>query len=403
MKIAFLTRYDPRLRTSWSGITFFMFRAVEQHCGEVTALGPVAEGWWFASKVVRRLVRLFLRKNIDTSHSVVLSRILGRTFRRKLSQHKNFDLIFAPVASTEIAFLDTDLPIILYGDLTAKLFQNYAANLTGLSSWAIAQLELVEGRALHRASHIVYASEWAAQAAVRDYNISPEKVSVIPMGANLDTVPTAKQVEMARNSPPRDECKLIFIGVDWERKGGDTALSAMRHLRERGVNATLTVVGCVPPGADHEPNMRVIPFLDKSRSQDQQQLTQLLLESDFMLFPTHREAFGIVCSEANACGIPLIVSNLGGVPVKDGENGILLPAEASGRDYADAVQGLLNDPERYLQLAHGGRHAFDSRLNWDAWGRSMNAVFRQVLAERAKMSAAQPQAQLSGAQPDWLK
>ncbi|HKV94771.1 MAG TPA: glycosyltransferase family 4 protein [Candidatus Angelobacter sp.] len=386
MRIAFLTRYDPRLRTAWSGTAFFMFRAVEQHCGEVTALGPAAEGLWLASKVVRRLVRLFLHKNIDTSHSVALSRILGRTFRRKLSQHKNFDLIFAPAASTEIAFLDTDLPIVLYGDLTAKLFQNYAANLTGLSPWAVAQLELIERRALHRASHVVYASEWAAQAAVRDCNISQEKVSVIPMGANLDEVPTAEQVNIARKCSPRDKCRLIFIGVDWERKGGDTALAAMRHLRERGVNASLTVAGCVPPRAASEPNMRVIPFLDKSRSQDQQQLIQLLLESDFMLFPTRREAFGIVCCEANACGIPLIVSDVGGVPVKNGENGILLPAGASGRDYADAVQDLLNDPERYLQLAHGGRHAFDSRLNWGAWGRSMNAVFRQVLAERAKMA-----------------
>jgi glycosyltransferase involved in cell wall biosynthesis len=383
MRIAFLTRADPRLRTSWSGTFSFMFKALEQHCGEVTALGPAAEGWWFASKVVRRLARLCLRQNIDSSHTVALSRILGRTFRRKLSQHDNFDLIFAPAASTEIAFLDTELPIVLYGDLTAKLFQNYAANLTGLSPWSVAQLGLVEGRALHRARHLVYASEWAAQAAIRDYHISPEKVSVVPLGANLDEVPAREQV-IARRPPKQNECRLVFIGVDWERKGGETALAAMRQLRERGVNATLTVVGCVPPGAASEPHMRVIPFLNKSLAKDQQQLIRLLLESDFMLFPTRREAFGVVCCEANACGIPLIVSDAGGVPVRDGENGILLPSGASGRDYADAVEALLNNPERYLQLARGGRDAFDSRLNWGAWGRSMDTVFHHVLAERAK-------------------
>jgi glycosyltransferase involved in cell wall biosynthesis len=363
---------------------FFMFRAVEQHCGEVTALGPAAEGWWLAGKVVRRLARVVLRKNIDYSHTVALSRILGRTFRRKLSRHHDFDLIFAPAASTEIAFLDTALPIVLYGDLTAKLFQNYAANLTNLSPWSVAQLELVEGRALHRACHVVYASEWAARSAVHDFHISSEKVSVVQLGANLDVVPTAEQVNIARRGPPQDECRMVFIGVDWERKGGDTALAAMRQLRERGVNATLTVIGCTPPGATSDSNMRVIPFLDKRLPQDQRRLTQLLLESHFMLFPTRREAFGVVCCEANACGIPLLVSDAGGVPVRNGENGVLLPVGASGRDYADAVQALLNDRERYLQLARGGRQAFESRLNWDTWGRSMDAVFRQVLTEKEK-------------------
>ena len=388
MKVAFLTREDPRLRSSWSGILFFMLRALEQHCEAVTALGPAAGGWWFAGKVVRRLTRVVLRKNIDYTHTVVLSRILARTFTRKLSQHDNVDLIFAPVASTEIAFLDTELPIILYGDLTASLFQNYAAHLAGLSPWSIAQLELVEGSALRRASRIVYASEWAARSAIHDCQVPREKVSVIPMGANLDEVPTAEQVSSARSRPRGNECRLVFIGVDWERKGGDTALAAMRRLRERGMDATLTVIGCVPPDAASEPNMRVIPFLDKSLPEHQHLLTQVLLESDFMLFPTRREAFGVVCCEANACGLPLIVSDGGGVPVRNGENGILLPAGASGADYADAVQALLNDRARYQQLGRDGRQAFESRLNWGAWGRSMAGLFRQVLAENEKTARA---------------
>jgi glycosyltransferase involved in cell wall biosynthesis len=384
MRIAFLTHEDPYLRSSWSGIFFFMFRALEQHCGEVIALGPAGERWWFAGKVVRRFVRLILRKNIDYSHTVVLSRILGRIFTCKLSQHDKIDLVFAPVASTEAAFLDTALPIVLYGDLTARLFKNYAAHLTGLSPWSLAQLDLIDGTALRRASHIVYASDWAARSAINDYQIPQEKINVIPMGANLDEVPTAEEISAARSSPLGNTCKLVFVGVDWERKGGDTALAAMRQLRERGIDATLTVIGCVPPGAANEPNMHVIPFLDKRLPEHQRRLTCLLLESDIMLFPTRREAFGIVCCEANACGLPLITSDGGGVPVRNGENGILLPAEASGRDYADAVQALLDDPKRYLQLAQGGREAFESRFNWDAWGRSMAEVFLQVLAKQEK-------------------
>jgi len=360
-----------------------MVRALEQHCGEVIALGPAAEGWWFASRAARQFARRVLRKNVDTSHSMVLSRVLGRTFARKLSQHHDVDLIFAPVASTETAFLETALPVVLYGDLTARFFQNYSAHLTSLPSWSVAELELVESSALRRASHVVYASEWAARSAIHDYQTPQEKISVVPMGANLDEVPTAEQIAILRSRPLGNQCRLVFIGVDWERKGGNTALGAMRLLRERGVNATLTVIGCVPPGVACE-HVRVIPFLDKSLPEDQKRLAQLLMESDFMLFPTRREAFGIVCCEANAYGLPLLVSNGGGVPVRNGENGVLFPADASGGDYADAIQSLLKDPDRYRQLAHGGRQAFESHLNWDAWGRSMAGVFCRVLADAKK-------------------
>ena len=378
MRIAFLHRLDAYSRRSWSGIFFFMLQAMERHCGDVEVLGPAGQGWLFAGKVIGRFAKVCLRNNIDYSHTVALSRIMGNTFSRKLSRDK-VDVIFAPVASTEIAFLDTALPIVYFGDLTAKLFRNYAARFMGLSSWAIAQTETIESRALQRADHLVYASQWAACSAIEDYRVPENKVSVIPMGANLDKVPSAAEVSARRRRTPSNECRLLFVGVDWERKGGGTVLSAMHKLRERGIDATLTVVGCTPPGAGTEPYMRIVPFLDKTIPEHQRQLTQLLLEADFMLFPTRREAFGVVCCEANACGLPLIVSDEGGIPVRNGENGIMLPPAASGSDYADVVHSLLKDPARYLQLAQGGRRAFESYLNWDSWARSMAEVFRRAL------------------------
>ncbi len=380
MKIALLSRHDARHPGSWSGTMRFMVRALERHCGEVVCLGPAARGWYLGASAFSRALRV-AGVRIDADHLLLLSRILGGIFRRRLAGDR-FDVIFAPVASTELACLETPLPVVTYGDLTAALFRDYAQALVGLTKWSLGQTETIEQRALRRADRLVYASAWAARSAREDYGIPSDRVTVVPMGANLDRTPEREEVLQARHPGSGDRCRLLLIGVDWQRKGGSVALATMRELRNRGLDASLTVVGCLPPPGVLDPHLQVIRFLDKSVPEHCRRLEALYLGSDFLLFPSQREAYGVVCCEANAFALPVIASDAGGVPVVDGENGLLLPAGASPEAYADAIGALLRSPERYRALATGGRNAFESRLNWDAWGASMLPILRQAIACR---------------------
>lgn len=381
MRIAFLTRFDPNDRRVWSGTLFHMMTALQRTCGDVSSLGPAGRALYFAGGLIRRGILLPLGKNIDYTHTVVLSKALARTFRRRLTR-TNFDVVFAAAARTELAYLETDLPVIYYIDQTARQFRDYARNLRGLSDWAVEQTEHLERRAFRQAERIVLPSKWAADSALQDYGVPPEKVSVIPMGANIEDIPALEEIKSRRSNGASSDCRLLFVGVDWERKGGDLALETLIALRNRGLNASLKVVGCTPPRGKMHPHMQVIPFLNKSIPEERLQFNDLLREADFMLFPTRKDASPIVCAEANAFGLPLIASDVGGLAVRNGENGILLPAGASGNDYADTIQGLLNDRPRYLALAQSGRAAYDSRLNWDAWGRSMNVLFQEVYSTK---------------------
>jgi glycosyltransferase involved in cell wall biosynthesis len=380
MRIAFLTRFDPYHSRSWSGILHHMISALKRTGSDVTSLGPAGRPLYFAGRVLRRGVLLPIGKNIDYTHTVLLSKALNPIFRRRLSRGA-FDLIFAPAARTEFAFLETDLPIVYYTDLTARQFRDYARNLRGLTPWAVKQTEELERRAYANAAHVVVASDWAAQSALRDYHVAQERLSVVPMGANVSEVPPLEEITALRSKGPSG-CRLLLVGVDWERKGGAIALETMCKLRERGINAELTVVGCSPPRHSTHPNMHVIPFLDKSVPSQRQRLNELLLHSDFMLFPTRREAFGIVCCEANAFGLPIIASDAGGVPVWNGRNGILLPSDAGAQAYADEIHALIDEPARYRGLALRGRQTFENTLNWDAWAFSMAGIFRKVVLAR---------------------
>jgi glycosyltransferase involved in cell wall biosynthesis len=388
MRIAFLTHSNPYDERAWSGILVHMIASLERNCGEVISLGPAGRTLYFAGRVIRRGILLPMGKNVDYTHVVLLSKTLARIFRRRLANHA-FDVIFAPVARTEFAFLETDIPIIYYTDLTARQFRDYARNLRGLTDWAVQQTEELERRAYAKAKHVVVASEWAARSAMQDYHVSEDALSVVPMGANLDQVPALDQIAARRANGPSKACRLLLIGVDWERKGGSIALDAMCKLRERGIDAELTVVGCSPPRSSFHPKMHVIRFLDKSVPSERRRLNQLLLDSDFMVFPTQREAYGIVCCEANAFGLPVIASNGGGVPVWNGENGILLPADAAGEAYADEIQAMIENPDRYRALAFGGRRTFEERLNWDAWARSMSEIFQQAIWGRSSQRTAE--------------
>lgn len=75
-------------------------------------------------------------------------------------------------------------------------------------------------------------------------------------------------------------CKLLFIGVDWVRKGGDTALQVVKQLNENGLETELIVVGCKPKVKEPLPGtVKVIEFIDKCKPQGIEQLNLTKLAS----------------------------------------------------------------------------------------------------------------------------
>src|SRR6266566_695712 len=195
-----------------------------------------------------------------------------------------------------------------------------------------------------------------------------------------------QDVALARK--PSDRCRLLFLAAGWARKGGDIAFETLLKLEELGIAAELIVCGCTPPKAFVHERMRVIPFLDKNDQRQRRELEQLFMVSDFLLLPTRADCTPMVFCEANAFGLPVITTDTGGVSevVRDGENGFLLPYEARGADYAEVVASLYRDEQRYVQLARTSRAAFESRLNWDAWGVAVKHILADLLGHESSRS-----------------
>jgi len=349
-------------------------QTLEKYVGEVEYLGPVSLRYLFGlgdrlNKVIGSITQ---GKRYHYSISVLTAKLYAYIFQKKL-KYKQFDVLFAPAAYTEFAYLKTDIPVVYCCDSTITQLIDYYAGLSQLLPVSKKELAYIEQRAINKASLLVYSSQWAADSAIHEYGATPDKVVVLPFGANFPVVLPREQVLY---HPQRSECQLLFVGVEWVRKGGAIAFETLVALREMGVNAHLTICGCTPPpGYEHE-YLTVIPFLDKNDEQQLQQMVDLYLAADFFLLPTRAECAAVAFCEASSFGVPSFTTDTGGIAefVVDGANGYRLSLAATGVDFARSIKEVFEDAALYARLRASSRDLYEAKLNWLAWGNTMRRV-----------------------------
>ncbi|MEZ4867902.1 MAG: glycosyltransferase family 4 protein [Caldilineaceae bacterium] len=229
--------------------------------------------------------------------------------------------------SQDVVFFNTQAPAVLGGsllrtqpyiictDITPKQYDRmgeyygHQADRPGLLSsykhWRNVRL-------LRRAACVLPWSNWVRHSLITEYGVAPEKIKVIPPG--VDTQWWQPRPPQA----PSDKVRILFVGGDFQRKGGELLLQAFRALPAG--SAELVLVTRTPV---HEGDGVIVRTDLRPNSPE---LLELYQSSDLFVLPTQAEAFGIAAVEAGAVGLPVIATNVGGVSdiVIDGVTGILL-------------------------------------------------------------------------------
>lgn len=354
-------------KASWSGTSYYSHQQICRHFPvEVfTFQWPWHLREWMTTQ--KSLNRRLFKKHTAVEYLEAYAKYFSRQLEKEL-RVRPVDLLFVSASPQLIAYLKTPIPVIYMTDATFSQIQGYYPYFSNLASYNIRQGIELDRRAFQRADHCMLASEWARDSAMNDYGIDPAKISVMPCGANLDRIPAEEEL----NEFNPTYCHLLFLGVDWERKGGQTALDTFLLLKQQGLPVTLTIVGCTPPSnaISNREGITIIPFLDKNKPEDAGRLHHIFLDTAFLLLPTRAECAGIVFAEASAYGIPSITTDTGGVTsyVKNGINGFAVPLSATAADYAEKISSLFRDQANYLQLRHHSRNAYTETLNWENWG-----------------------------------
>jgi glycosyltransferase involved in cell wall biosynthesis len=191
---------------------------------------------------------------------------------------------------------------------------------------------------------------------VNRYGIDPEKTMCVYAGPNIEVPQTAEQAstEFGR--------RILFVGVDWERKGGPDMLAAFERVRASVPEASLTIVSRFCPDRSEWPHgVRFTGRIPLPAVADE------FSRADVFCLPTHLEPFGIVFIEAMAYAMPVVSTRIGALPdlVEDGVNGYLI-APGDVDTLAARLTALLSDRNRLATMAAESRRRYDNCYSWDS-------------------------------------
>lgn len=395
LRVGMIFLTDPANPGALSGMPFQMAAALRAQGMEIVplwALDPVTNRTDVLARVARRARGEFMScvpRGVwrrmddlfqDRTRRIVLKRGLrASSHLQGLIREQSLDVLFGVCISTALYGLETDLPIVYFSDATSPIINGtYPGPASRGNARKSALLEM-ERISLTRVARAGFASPQTLLSALRDLHVPAERASVVPMGAHV-TPSDPSSVRAPAQHPTARDCRLLIVAADPVRKRVDLGVRVAETLRARGIHATLSVVGPGTRLSRRSKGVESVGPLRLSHPEDAQRHRDLLRACHIQLLPSVGEAFGIAPAESAHFARPSIVSDTGGLPfvVLHDRTGMVLPVAADHRAWADAVGGLVRDPERYRRYSMGALVRAREELNWSAWATRVVGLMREA-------------------------
>ena len=271
-----------------------------------------------------------------------------------------FDALFIHTQTISVLAGDymAKIPTVLSLDATPLNYDEIAATYGDTPHpAAIEWAKLTVHRAVMRnAARFNVWSNWAKASLVRDYRVAAGAVDVVYPGTNLDAFPTPENKVVARSGPLR----VLFVGGDFKRKGGDLLIEVCQALGPEKVQLHLVTSAEVTP----RPGISVYRGV-KPHSEE---LLDRYRNADVFAFPTRGDALALVLGEAMAASLPIICTRVGGLAeeVLEGETGYYMDVD-DGAKLRDRLERLYSDRDLLARMGKRsrqfGEEQFDAKKN----------------------------------------
>jgi alpha-maltose-1-phosphate synthase len=359
MRIIGLVEGDPS--TALSGVARFLFDALNRRFSVVRRVDYSAHGplWMALAAATFRPSRGAWRARFHTSR--LSHRTLSWVLARRLADlEEDFDLALQVHGWVQ----GQPHPYALFVDQTRLMAER------GWPQWLpFTQRERTELLALERAMyedafHVFVMGKPAQHSLVADYGMDPMRISVVGGGPGFDALPAPRNLSA--------DPTVMFVGRDFERKGGDCLLRAFERARRELPAATLHIVG----PSDRFDQAGVISH---GRISDRRQLSELYGAARVFCLPSRYEPYGLALIEAMAHRVPCIGTSIEAIPeiLDRGRAGVLVPPD-DPEPLAHALLRLLTDYELAQSVASAGRLRVEQELTWDHVAERMASVLSGV-------------------------
>jgi glycosyltransferase involved in cell wall biosynthesis len=214
-------------------------------------------------------------------------------------------------------------------------------------------------------------SRWLADSFIRDNGVDPRKI--VPVGAGVN-LPRIQEVGSRDHREPR----ILFVGRDFERKGGKVLLEAFRQVRHAVPEAELTLIG--PTLASAPAGVRCLGYLSKNSDGGLNQLLSEYARATVFVLPSLYEPYGIAFAEAMAHRLPCVGTNICAMPeiIEHGETGFVVPP-GDANQLARSLIALLTDPEGARQMGQKGFEKYEREHTWETVAQRMCDAIGAVL------------------------
>ena len=386
IKVVFLADGNAKDVRLWSGTTSHIANALEKQPEiETYYINNVEKSRNYFTLIIgaifSRVLRLFGKEYL-CRWTLGTAKRFAKFIEKELTKlPKDIDVIFSIATTMSMAFLKTDAKKIYCSDGTFACMINYYPCFFNLCNRTLREVNIIDKNAFENCDLLLFPSDWAANSAINDYNINPSKVKVIPFGANIEKEYSDIEIQNIIKNRSSNKCNLLFIGVDWERKGGNIVLEIAKELHSQNVNVHLDIVGIKNlslPLPDYVTNHS---FISKKTEEGKNKMIKLFEEAHFFVLPTRQECYGIVYAEASSFAVPSITTKTGGVEtaVKDNINGMTFDLSDSPKKYADHIVNLFNNRAEYEKLCLSSFNDYKTRLNWNVAGEQMLEVIKEII------------------------
>lgn len=360
IRIVGITDGDPFDKSTWSGSSLSFFSALKkQGCLQAGISGlpsqlmrqlfqlinfsPSSRSWRFKYHTDTRYYRAFTRKVKSE-----LADLKGNyTHTLQIYSHYDVPSIIKDKRIIKCAYQDGNLARLLdsprgYPKISRKRIRK-------AMEW--------EKNVFRGLDYIFTFSEWLRQSFIHDYDISPDKIIVVGAGANI---PTPQENEKSEY----DGKTILFIGIDFERKGGSILIDAFLRVKKEVPDARLIIAGSTLTGLPD--GVECLGYISKNTPEGLRRLKQAYVDANVFVMPSLYEPYGVVFLEAMAHGLPCIGADNCAMPeiIDHGKTGFLVPPGDS-KCLADKIVEILKDPFLAKTMGYEGRKKFINNLTWD--------------------------------------